>query len=329
MGRKRKHHPGLPERVTLNHGAYYLIIPSGKWIHLGREYHAAMLRHRELVRPDGDVRTMNDLIDDYFTSKEFGRKKPRTKRDNETEAAKLRAVFGRMLPDEITTPDVQEYIRLRGAPVRAAREISLLSTILEHGIRLGALTDNPCAHAKKPTTGKRQRYVTDGEYLAVRDLASPLIRCAMDLALLTGLRRGDLLSLKLSDLKEDGICITQGKNDKPLIIAWDDDLRLAIQAARQLKRRAISGLYVLCNRRGERYSDSGFSAMWQRTMDKAVKAGIPRFTFHDLRAKSGSDEKELAAASERLGHGSQAITRQVYRRKPAIVAPLRSKIFGK
>lgn len=327
MGRRRKHHPGLPERVTLNHGAFYLIAPSGKWIHLGRDYQSAMVRHHELVRPDGNVRLVTDLIDDYMASRDFASKKPRTQRDNQTEAAKLRAVFGRQLPGDITTPDIQEYIRRRGAPVRAAREISLLSTILEHGIRLGALIDNPCAHAKKPETGKRERYITDDEYLAVRQLAGPLIRCAMDLALLTGLRRGDLLRLKLSDLKEDGIHVLTGKTNKRIVIWWEDDLRQAVQAARSLKRR-VTCLYLLCTRRGGMYSDAGFSAMWQRTMDKAVKAGIERFTFHDIRAKSGSDEKELAAASERLGHGSQQITKQVYRRKPALVAPLRTRIFG-
>lgn len=326
MGRRRKHHPGLPERVTLNHGAYYLISPSGKWIHLGRDYQTAMNQHRKLVRSDGQVRTVTELIDDYCAA-ELHKKAPRTQRDNLVEVAKLRAVFGRMLPHEITTPDVQEYIRRRGAPVRAAREVSLLSTILEHGIRLGLLKENPCAHAKKPTTGKRTRYVQDHEYIAVKAIASPLIGCAMDLALLTGLRRGDLLRVKLADLREDGIHVAQGKTGKRIIIAWDEDLRSAVQAARALPR-PVSGLYLLCNRRGLPYSDSGFSAMWQRTMTKAVKAGIERFTFHDLRAKSGSDEDQLATASERLGHESQAITRRVYRRKPTVVTPLRSKIFG-
>lgn len=72
----------------------------------------------------------------------------------------------------------------------------------------------------------------------------------------------------------------------------------------------------------EIYTGDGFSAMWQRVMEKGINAGVERFTFHDIRAKSASDD-ELASASERLGHTSQAMTKRVYIRKPTRVKPLR------
>jgi integrase len=58
-------------------------------------------------------------------------------------------------------------------------------------------------------------------------------------------------------------------------------------------------------------------------MTKATASGeqnelpqlLERFTFHDLRAKSASDD-ELGAATERLAHDDPRTTQKIYRRKP-------------
>jgi hypothetical protein len=45
-----------------------------------------------------------------------------------------------------------------------------------------------------------------------------------------------------------------------------------------------------------------------------------RFIFHDLRAKSASDD-ELEVATEHLAHDDPRITQRVYRRKPRRARP--------
>lgn len=40
------------------------------------------------------------------------------------------------------------------------------------------------------------------------------------------------------------------------------------------------------------------------------------FTFHDLRAKSGSDAGDVQEANDRLAHDDLRTTQVVYRRKP-------------
>lgn len=45
-----------------------------------------------------------------------------------------------------------------------------------------------------------------------------------------------------------------------------------------------------------------------------------RFTFHDLRAKSASDD-QLEIAAERLAHDDPRTTQKVYRRKPRRARP--------
>lgn len=67
---------------------------------------------------------------------------------------------------------------------------------------------------------------------------------------------------------------------------------------------------------------------WHRLMTKATTPGekgeppvlAERFTFHDLRAKSASDD-ELEAATERLAHDDPRTTQKVYRRKPRRARP--------
>ena len=58
-------------------------------------------------------------------------------------------------------------------------------------------------------------------------------------------------------------------------------------------------------------------------MQRALAAGAiaASFTFHDLRAKSASDEANPSAATERLAHDDPRTTRKVYLRKPRRARP--------
>jgi len=84
---------------------------------------------------------------------------------------------------------------------------------------------------------------------------------------------------------------------------------------------------MLCNLEGKPFTSDGFRSNWHRLMTRATMPsdnGEPalteRFTFHDLRAKSASDD-ELGAATERLAHDDPSTTQKVYRRKPRRARP--------
>ena len=78
-------------------------------------------------------------------------------------------------------------------------------------IRWGAATVNPVRTLERTPEGKRTRYVTDAQSNAVYALANEPMRIAMDLALLTGQGRGDLLSLKRAQLIDEGIVFNPSK----------------------------------------------------------------------------------------------------------------------
>src|SRR5262249_29304901 len=146
---------------------------------------------------------------------------------------------------------------------------------------------------------------------------------AMDLALLTGQRQGDLLALEWKNVTPEGIKFQQGKTGKKLLVTRSAALDGVLEAARNMAPVVHIGGFVIRARSGRPYTSEGFRACWQRIMNKYVKAGGERFTFHDLRAKSVSDSETLEKAFERAGHTTMAMTRGVYDRNYRKVTPLK------
>jgi integrase len=151
-----------------------------------------------------------------------------------------------------------------------------------------------------------------------------MIQCAMDLAVLTGLRPGDLLRLTRGNLMDDGIEIETSKTGKRILIEWSEALRSAVKRA--LAEAPQVRQPIVCNLQGKAYTVDGFNTIFYRRMSALVKKPdsglVERFQFRDLRAKSASDDT-VEAASKRLGHADPKITERVYRRKAERAKPLR------
>jgi integrase len=242
-----------------------------------------------------------------------------------------------MRPETITAQDIQRYhdkrsrrterthikggARLLGGQHAANRDVEVLKHVLRKAVRWGVLAENPAREVEMHDEPPRSRYVTDQEYAAVYALAPTMVQITMDLAVLTGQRRGDLLTLTRDQLTEDGILFTQAKTGKRLIVEWSDELRAVVARAKaeppQVRRTLI------CTRQGQPYSSTGFSTIWSRVMSAALKGDLAeRFQFRDLRAKSASEDS-AEAATARLGHATAATTMRVYRRLPSRARPLR------
>jgi integrase len=306
--------------VIYKHGAYYFRDARDKWHHLGHDYIDAMLKYAEINSVGKSVFTMRAVFDRYIKT-ELPKKAPGTQRDNLQSFKFLRAAFGDMSPDDVTPQDVYAYMDARDAPVRANRDKALLSHVFKKAIRWGATTNNPCRDVESNPERPRDRYVNDIEFNAFYDfINSDLIRHTMRLTAMTGLRQNKLLALTRHNLTSDGIEIDSGKRGLKLLIQWTTDLRTLIDEI--LAAQRVSSIYLFCTREGAPYTTSGFKSIWQRAMNKAVTANIigQRFTFHDLRAKAGSETTD----HDLLGHKNKATFHRVYRRKPIPVTPVRS-----
>lgn len=316
---RRKTDRHLPRRVYRKHGAFWYVSPANKWHRLGADEPAALRALADLMDGDVQVTTVATLIDRY-RREVLPKKATRTQKGQSLELDRLAKIFGHMQPAEVQPSDCWEYFEARGAGSAAHHEVRLLSNVYTWARRWGIVRDNPAQRLGLKTPKARTRYVTDEEFLAVRELAPAMVGYAMDLALLTGLRQGDLLALERRSMTDEGLVVATSKTGKGLLFEWTPELRATVRAA--LAEKPQVRQFILCGRGGKRITSSGFQTVWQRLMAAAVKAGIQRFTFHDLRAKSLSDADSLSDASVRAGHADPRITARVYRRRPEKVRPL-------
>lgn len=182
---------------------------------------------------------------------------------------------------------------------------------------------NPCKGVRQFREDARERYITDEEYAALYSVAPPVVQIAMELAYLCLARQGDVLALQKSQILPEGIFIRQGKTAAKQIKAWSDRLAAATEMAKTLPlKTGVSGVYVLQQQNGRRYTRDGFNSRWQQARDEA-QAKHPHllfdFTFHDLKAKGVSDlEGSLQEKQQISGHKTITQTAR-YDRKIKIV----------
>lgn len=325
----------LPKYITVINNAYWYRPPP---LNLGEEppkptrigtfpheEHLVWKFMLDLVTPSGPLITLNDCFDRYLKevlpSLGF-----RTQKDYSRHIVILRKVFGHMRPDDLRPRDIGQFLDRPKGKIQANRQVAVLSSIYAKMVGRWYVADkNPCMSVERNASKKRTRYITDAEYAAVYNSAKERVQVAMDLALLTGQRQGDLLTLPFSNVSDEGILFKQGKTGKRLLVEMSPTLSAVVERARNMPPVMHIGGNVLRTRKGTPYTSEGFRACWQRTMNRALKRKLieERYTFHDLRAKSVSDTVDIQKAFERAGHTSMAMTRGVYDRGVRKVTPLR------
>jgi integrase len=330
MARPRTTNKHLPKYVTIIHGSFWWRPPKGKAERIGAaDDEAAMYRwvaDKLGPKPAGPAVTLNDLFDRYERDV-LPTKEPRTQQDYRKHLLILRKTFGHMAPNDLLPEHVGQFLDVEKGKIQRNRMVSLLSSVYTKAVgRWRSAKLNPCIGVERNPSTPRDRLVTDAEFAAFYKLANPRTQVAMDLALLTGQRQGTLLKMKWSHITPEGILLQQankgGKKGKRLLVEMSPALQAVLERARAFLPH-LPREYVLRTRKGKPYTQNGFRACWQRTMEKYVARGGERFTFHDLRAKSASDSDTIQAAYERLGHTSMAMTRGIYDRGVRKVKPLR------
>ncbi|WP_421717457.1 tyrosine-type recombinase/integrase [Algiphilus sp.] len=321
MGRRRTRDKDLPQRVYWHHGALYFVDKAGKWHRLGDNKADALRAYADMLH--GPQSSFEALAKKYSETK-LVHKAAKTRRDQTAQMQRLVDVFGKMPAAHIRPGHVARYRdeRSRTAPVAANRELALLRHVMKTAVEWGIVPSNPCTGISGNKEKARTRYVTDDEFRAVYEGAPMLVQVMMGLAYVTGQRESDLLRIRGSDLLDDGIAVTQGKTGKRLIIRWTDALRAAVQLAIDMPRKSgIASTYLVCRQNGQPLTPDGFRTVWQRHIRACHESGLlaERFTFHDLRAKAGSDGTD----EKLLGHMDPRVLNRVYRRRPEMVRPTR------
>ncbi|MGE3914677.1 MAG: tyrosine-type recombinase/integrase [Hyphomicrobiaceae bacterium] len=221
------------------------------------------------------------------------------------------------------------------APVSSAsirRDFACLSALMSHAVRMGWARENIVlsflgADDKRTSlraSNARERYLSTAEEARLLAAAAQrkqgsewdrrMFLAAVELAVLTGLRKEELLLLEWRNVQlgHRSQIAVRGKGDKvrrvPLVARGAEIVSgLPIPSS-----RGIGPQYVICRQDGRRYGS------FDRALDEACRrAGLDDFTWHDLRRTCGCrllQDKGLSLAQVRdwLGHSSVAVTEKHY-----------------
>jgi len=251
----------------------------------------------------------------------------------------LRKAFGERIAADLKPRDFGPWLDVKRGEGLAhrVRGLAVLSAAFTMAVsRWYYLELNVLRQVKRPEFPPRRRLIQDAEYRALRAMAPFRMQLAMDLAVLTGQRQGDILDFKWSAIREemvDGhkvsfLHVEQGKTKKRLAIEVTPDLERVLDECWMLLGGGKYGSeYVLPNRYGHRYTGAGFRQNWQKLRLKWEANGGRPLHYHDMRSLAATKCASLEEARMLLGHSSDTMTRRVYRMAVDKVRPLSMSVI--
>ncbi len=219
------------------------------------------------------------------------------------------------------------------SPTTVNKEVTLLSSIFRMAIRERITTHNPCSELSKtvrdriPARYERERRLSPEEEQKLFDIGLQGRRGHLyditEVALLTGMRKGELLKLepehvnlgatvktfvinrKKFDVLPNCLIVTKPKNRRPRVIPMSRRVRQRLEA---LCNDVTRGKYVFASARtGGRITD--IKRGWKSACEAA---GIDDLLFHDLRHEWSSRAAGLGVRwhvrRDILGHSPGSMT---------------------
>jgi integrase len=157
----------------------------------------------------------------------------------------------------------------------------------------------------------RDRFLTDDEITALLKAAEadPVLRAAIVVSIGTGLRQGELLALKWSDidLTRGEVIVRESKNDTRRGVHLPP---VAVEALEALKKaKVVSPVFPFINAAGKALRKSWLEVRWRKVR---TAANLSNFRWHDLRHTCASilaqDGATLLQIGSVLGHKSASMT---------------------
>lgn len=169
-------------------------------------------------------------------------------------------------------------------PRAADMGMQALSRVCAHAVELGKLASNPCEGIKALYSSDRAEIIwLDADIASVKQAGTAELGHAIDLAAMTGLRRGDLLRLSWSHVHDNEIVIPTNKSRGriPALIPLYADLRALLA---RIPKRSIT---ILTNSMGRPWKSG--DSLGTAFIYAKKKAGIgDDLHFHDLRGTAAT-----------------------------------------
>lgn len=253
------------------------------------------------------------------------------------------SALSRMVLSDIRRYHLNEFLSGLSEAGRGAVTVRRIAAVLQGSLRAAArshrIDHNPATELELPTVQKHKVDVWEptqvGDFLD--SAAEHRLGVLFELAMFTGMRRGELIGLRWTDIdlakrvitvrnnrvQADGRVIEQDTKTEAgdrfvdlddrsagALIGWQIQQAAERQAGQEAY--AASG-YVFTMEDGRplkpQYATRLFDSL-------RVKAGLPKLTFHGQRHEHASlmiaAEVDIAVVSKRLGHSSISITSDIY-----------------
>ncbi|MGB2679136.1 MAG: site-specific integrase [Candidatus Acidiferrum sp.] len=174
--------------------------------------------------------------------------------------------------------------------------------------------ENPARHVKPFHESKRTRFLKPAElpllFTALRQEPNAALRDYVNLALWTGARRSDVLSMRWQDLglEDNRWEIPHPKNRSPYVVALTPE---AVKILRDRRALANGSDWVFPSKRGRAGHIANFKRSWKKLLARAGLADKD-LRQHDLRRTLGSYQAaggtSLQIIGKSLGHRSLSAT---------------------
>jgi integrase len=192
--------------------------------------------------------------------------------------------------------------------------MSVLRHIFSKAVEWEMLENNPFRKGSRlmfKENNHRLRFLSDAEVEALLKACDDLkahsyhLRPIVEVAILTGMRREEILGLKWEQIRNGLIYLTKTKANKARQIPINDRLAGVFKELRQANQ--LKSEYVFCDAQGRRFHEV------KRSFATACRrAGLDDFRFHDLRHTFASHlvmkGVSLKAVQELLGHADLKMT---------------------
>lgn len=295
-----------------------------------KKLNAMLIPGNDLVgRVVGSRETVADAIEvfrrDDIPARDWA---PKTAEVYESVIRRINAGIGSRPVEEVTVKDCAEFIRAVTVSDRARQQFRLvLGWIMACAVQEGWIDSNPVLATRRFQHERKRARLTKEMYAAVWDKADPWLRLAMDISLVTLLRRDDVVSLKFTDMRDGALWVipqkTEGSSLVKLKIRIGDQLGALLAQARdsvlspyiihRLPEKARpSNMRASARQHHTQVMPEQLTRAFQDAREAAGITGDNSPSFHEIRSLGGALLTEAGWQIEQvqrlMGHTSASMT---------------------
>jgi len=240
--------------------------------------------------------------------------------------------------NDLNSLQIQKYINKKAETLSSAtvrKQFNILNSCLEKAVANEMINKNPCKHIELPVLEQKEikAFTQDEETKFLEYAKKDCLYTLFIVALDTGLRLGELLALKWSDIDfksaeirvhknlifvKDFESKTKNKNilkvqNTPKSKSSTRTVPVTARALNLLHKLKSDRILVFCTKTNNYLSPSNVQRSFKRVTSKASLYG---FSFHSLRHTYATRLFELGVpvnvVSKLLGHAKTSITSDIY-----------------